>query len=1268
MKPKKIPAGEAAEISLNRLAAIVESSDDAIVSKDLTGTVTSWNRGAEEIFGYPAAEMIGHSILRIIPPERHAEEDFILGKICNGEKVDHFETLRRRKDGRLIQVSVTASPVKDAKGKIVGVSKITRDISLQKSHEQEITRLSRLYAALSQINQAIVWIRQRDELLQKICRVLVEFGKFNFAWIGMPEPETHRVRPVAHWGDKTKYLSQAVIYADERPEGRGPMGTAIRTGKPFVCNNFTQDTAATPWRELADRAGFRSAAAFPIRQNQVVCGAIMVTSDEPGFFRDMEVALLEEAAGDVTFALDFLARDADRLRAEAALREGEERYRALFDRSLDCVFLLDFAGNFVDANPASLKLLGYPKADLLKLNLGSLMPGDEVARALQIIQEIVITGHQKQPAEFQFRAGDGRQVCVETQSSLIYRDGQPFAIQGIARDLTERRRTEEALAASEKKFRELVQHLDIGLVVHGPDTAIRFANPMASELLGLAPDQMYGKHAHDPVWSFVREDGTAMPLPEYPVNRALANPDGSVTNLVLGICRSDREQPVWVQCNGHAIRNRAGQIQQVEVTFTNLTERKEVEEKLRRANRALQMLSRGNESLVRATSEPELLRAVCRIAVEIGAYRMAWVGYAREDPARSIEPVAQAGDDSGYLSEIKVSWAEKDLNGNGPAGRAIRSGEMVVCKDTQNDFDFIWRERAQQRNFRGVICLPLQEEHRTFGILCLYSGEVIQADAREFKLLQELANNLAFGIAYQRAEQERLATEASHARLATAVEQADESIFMTDAQGTILYVNPAFEKTTGFSRAEALGQNPRIFNSGKHDPAFFHEMWQVLHRGEVWSGHFINRRKDGQLYEEEATISPIRNELGCVVNYVAVKRDVTREVELESQLRQAQKMDAFGQLAGGVAHDFNNILAVIQLQAGLLKTDRNLPLKQLELAADIEKAAERGANLTRQLLLFSRRQSIQPQNLDLKVVLDNITRMLQRSVGEHVQLQLKVAPDPMIIYADPGMMDQILLNLIVNARDAMSNGGQIIIEAAPVEFDELTATQTPRARPGRFACLAVSDDGRGIPPEILPRIFEPFFTTKEVGKGTGLGLATVFGIVQQHKGWINVDSEVGKGTTFRLYLPRQPVASDAVSFWSANSPARGGTETILLVEDEASLRASIRLTLSQLGYHVLEAGTAAEALQIWQSHRAEIRVLLTDLVMPGGMTGRELAQELRRQEPKLKVIYASGYSPEIGSADLKWVEGVNFLAKPFEARKLAHALRANLDQAAETSG
>lgn len=507
----------------------------------------------------------------------------------------------------------------------------------------------------------------------------------------------------------------------------------------------------------------------------------------------------------------------------------------------------------------------------------------------------------------------------------------------------------------------------------------------------------------------------------------------------------------------------------------------------------------------------------------------------------------------------------------------------------------------------------------------------------------------------------RKQAEQSQARLATAVSQAAESIVITDTNGAIFYVNPAFEKISGYSRAEVLGKNPRLLKSGQQTADFYRSMWEVLRQGEVWQGHFINRGKDGRIYEEEATISPVRDATGAVVNYVSVQRDVSRERQLETQLRQAQKMEAFGQLAGGVAHDFNNVLAVIQLQIGLLKSEQNLSLQQLDFAEGIEEAAQRAANLTRQLLLFSRQQAMQPHDLNLKEVVANMTRMLQRTLGEQIHLQFKFSEDPIFIHADPGMIDQILLNLTVNARDAMPKGGEIIIETSAVQFDEDSAAQTAQARPGSFVCLSVSDTGCGMPPEVLRRIFEPFFTTKDVGKGTGLGLATVFGIVQQHKGWINVYSEVDRGSTFRVYLPRLAKASDTTMPQFSDASISGGAETILVVEDETAMRSSLRITLSRLGYHVLEASTGAEALEIWQQHGRAIHLLLTDMVMPGGMTGKELAQKLLRQNPDLKIIYSSGYSLEIAGKDLMLEEGFSFLTKPFQTHKLARTIRHRLD-------
>ena len=408
--------------------------------------------------------------------------------------------------------------------------------------------------------------------------------------------------------------------------------------------------------------------------------------------------------------------------------------------------------------------------------------------------------------------------------------------------------------------------------------------------------------------------------------------------------------------------------------------------------------------------------------------------------------------------------------------------------------------------------------------------------------------------------------------------------------------------------------------------------------------------------------SPVEDKAGKYYGRIWTFRDITERRKLEEQFRQAQKMEAIGHLAAGVAHDFNNILAVIQLSAGLLQKGSNLSAEQLDFADQIQRAARRAADLTRHLLLFSRKQALELRDLDVNDVVTNITKMLRRILGEDIQMQFKYAPEPLLIHADGSMIDQVLLNLTVNARDAMPNGGQLIIETSAVEFDEITVAQSPEAQPGPFVCLSISDTGCGIPPEILPKIFEPFFTTKDVGKGTGLGLASVYGIVQQHQGWIKVYSEVGKGTTLRIYLPRLARPSDPEAIWSSLASVCGGNETLLLVEDESSVRTTIRIALSRLGYRTLEASSAVEALEVWNQHRGEIQFVLTDMLMPGGMNGKELVQRLRQENPGLKVIYTSGYCADIIGKDLLLQEGVNFLAKPFEAHKLAYTVRNCLDQ------
>lgn len=391
--------------------------------------------------------------------------------------------------------------------------------------------------------------------------------------------------------------------------------------------------------------------------------------------------------------------------------------------------------------------------------------------------------------------------------------------------------------------------------------------------------------------------------------------------------------------------------------------------------------------------------------------------------------------------------------------------------------------------------------------------------------------------------------------------------------------------------------------------------------------------------------------------------EITERLNLEAQLRHSVKMDAVGQLAAGVAHDFNNILTIVQGHANLMLSTPGLDPDNERGLRQICTASERASNLIRQLLMFSSKQVMQPRYLDLNEVMNNVTRMLQRLLGEHICLECHTTPNLPTIYADMGMLEQVLMNLAINARDAMPKGGRLSIGTSTVHCNDTVVLRNPQARPGDFLCLTVSDTGTGIDPKILNRIFEPFFTTKEVGKGSGLGLATVYGIVNQHEGWIEVESELGTGTSFHVYLPSsermaEPVAPEKTSM----DAVEGGTETVLVVEDEPALRDLVVNILTIYGYRVYSAGSGPEALRVWEQHKNEIELLLTDMVMPEGMSGRELAEQLLVLKPQLKVIYTSGYSPGMAGKDIALLEGCNFLPKPYPPMRLAQLVRECLNE------
>ncbi len=747
-----------------------------------------------------------------------------------------------------------------------------------------------------------------------------------------------------------------------------------------------------------------------------------------------------------------------------------------------------------------------------------------------------------------------------------------------------------------------------------------------------------------------------------PIYRRVLSGETLINSEISGVLQStDGEVRHWIA--SHYPLSSAGEVLGIGLIVNDVTARRVSEEALRTRNNLYAMLSRTNKAVSQCRTREDLFQEICTIAVHIGQFRYAWVGV---PDGNRIKKVVSAGQGDDYLEQVVISLDEDDPRSHGPTGRAALTGNWYVVNDFMaSTMTRPWHEAATRAGFAASAGFPLKQQGVVVAVLTMYAGVPGFFTEELVTTLSEITPSVSFALdALAEEGERRRAQEALHDReeqLRLLLDSTAEAICGIDVQGYCTFANRACAQILGLDDpGELSGRRLRdVIQPAGPDEVPFEAGESAIHGGiQADTGRRIDgevfHRADGTPFDVEGWSHPMRRG-GQIVGAVVTFVDVTDRKRLEGQLRQAQKMEAVGRLAGGVAHDFNNLLGVIIGYSELVLLSLVKQDPHYEEITQIRIAGERAAVLTRQLLVFSRKHVLQPELLDLNQVISESMKMLLRVIGEDVELAFVPGRDVGLVKADLGQIEQVIMNLVVNARDAMPSGGQITIETAIVDPDAMVEAPGSPGVKGPYAMLAVSDSGCGMDTVTVGKIFEPFFTTKPEGKGTGLGLSTVYGIVEESSGKINVYSEVDVGTTFKIYLPCSEGLARERGVAGSGTLA-GGPETILLVEDNEALRVLTMRVLAEAGYNVLAAEGGAEALAVARQHPGTIALVLTDIVMPQ-LSGRKLAEELARMRPAIKVLYMSGFTDDAIVRHGILQDAVEFISKPFTAHELTRRVR-----------
>ena len=930
----------------------------------------------------------------------------------------------------------------------------------------------------------------------------------------------------------------------------------------------------------------------------------------------------------------WVARDVtERRRAAEALRASEQRFRQLVEHSSDVITLLGPDGTVLYASQSTQPVLGYRSTENVGRNVFELIHPDDRAAALELFGELMQQPGHLVKTELRALHKDGTWRRLEAVGVNRLDNPAISAIVVTYRDITERQRTEQDLRETLSLLNATFESTADGILVVDLAGRIVSFNRKFAELWRIPDSVLEQKNAAQTL-AFVVEQVAEPEKFLARIGELYARPEASSFDVLTfkdGRIFERLSQPQRI--GGRSV----GRVW----SFRDVTE-------TRRAERVQLATYRISEAAHSARSLQELFAAIHEIVGELMPAKNFYI--ALYDPATELLSFPY------HVDEMDADFPSK-RPGKGLTEYVLRTGQpLLVTPEVQAEL-----ERRGEVELIGApsidwVGVPLKIGDRTIGVLVAQTyAPGIRYGETEKHILQFVSTQVAMAIERKRTEEQLHESERKYRLL---FETNPEPMFVYDFETLrILAVNDAAITRYGYSEREFLERTIRDIRSPDDQARLDEELGRRPDEGAVRTG-VRHRAKDGKLFEVDLVTRPL--EFAGRRARLILAHDVTAQRQLEEQLRQSQKMEAVGQLAGGIAHDFNNLLTAILGSTQLLLNNMPSGDPRREDAEEIRHAGQRAAELTRQLLAFSRRQVLAPKVLELNAVVGNMDRMLRRLLGEDVELVTSLDPTAGAVNADPGQLEQVLLNLAVNARDAMPGGGRLSIETTRLALHEEHLERRHRLPPGDYACLVVTDTGVGMDEATQAHLFEPFFTTKEVGKGTGLGLATVYGIVKQSGGYIWVYSEPRRGTTVKVYLPRVPGASEAPAPAPPARAARGGNETVLLVEDAAPVRALARRSLEACGYRVLDASDGPSALELSARHAAGIDLLVTDVVMPG-MSGRELAERLAPQRPEMKVLYTSGYTDDAMVRQGVLNAGVAFLQKPFVPDMLARKVREVLD-------